>query len=188
MHLPALFVAAAPWPHCWSVHSTTNVVLATQILMPRRQEATFLRTALLLGLRNGEDAVAWADARLHSESDPPPALVEVALTPPSDLSALRIALEPLAEEPVAEATVRAILREAALALSGGRRSVSDSVHLFRQMRSMLPLTADLDEVLDGFVDAHMLAQVGIGPTVEEVELRIRTWMESRRHEDPPAAA
>ncbi len=156
--------------------------------MPLRAEATFQRTALLLGLTNGHAVVSWADERLHTEAEPPAALAEVALTPPSDLSALRIALEPLADEPVTESIVRAMLREAALAVAADRRTVADTVHLFRQMRSMLPLTAELDEELDELTDVHMLAQVGIGPTVEEVETRIRAWMARWTQDDPHAAA
>ncbi len=81
--------------------------------MPLRAEATFHRTALLLGLTNRHAVVSWADERLHTEAEPPAAQVEVALTPPSDLNALRIALEPLADEPVTESIVRARRREAA---------------------------------------------------------------------------
>ena len=163
-------------------------MLTRLLAMPLRVDATFHRTALLLGLTNGQAVVAWADERLHTEAEPPAALVEVALTPPSDLSALRIALEPLADEPVTESIVRAMLRETALALADERRNVTDTVHLFRQMRSMLPLTAELDEELDEFTDAHMLAQVGIGPTVDEVEARISAWIARWRQEDPQAAA
>ncbi|MCE9602977.1 MAG: hypothetical protein K8S21_12295 [Gemmatimonadetes bacterium] len=104
------------------------------------------------------------------------------------MSALRIALEPLADEPVTESIVLAMLREASLALADERRNVTDTVNLLRQMRSMLPLTAELDGELDDLTDAHMLAQVGIGPPVDEVEARIRASMAKWRQKDPPAAA
>lgn len=149
-----------------------------------RNEATLHRTALLLGLTTGVEVVAWADARLHTEDEPPHALIELSLTGPSDLSALRIALEPLAIEPVPPDVVHEMLLRAARDLAAGRRNVHDTVHLLRQMRGMLPLSVELDAELDHLTDAHMLAQVGIGPSVEEVESTIRHWLDVRPSASP----
>jgi hypothetical protein len=49
------------------------------------------------------------------------------------------------------------------------------MHLFRQVRLMLPLTTARDAALDDLIDAHMLAVAGIGSSVDEVEARVREW-------------
>lgn len=144
-----------------------------------RFEATRQRTALLLGLTGGEAVVAWADECLLADPAPHPALFDVSLTAPSDLSALRIALAPLADEPVPVEVVDAMLVRTAADLLDGRRSVADSMNILRQMRQMLPLSPALDGELDALVDAHMLAVVGIGETVDAVETRVVDWMRSR---------
>lgn len=143
--------------------------------MPLRNDATRHRTALLLGLTSGDAVVAWADDQLLRESAPPDALIDVSLTAPTDLSALRIALEPLADDPVPASIVEEMLAQAARDLISGRRSVADSMHLFRQVRLMLPLTAARDAALDDLIDAHMLAVAGIGSSVDDVEARVREW-------------
>ncbi|MBK7907536.1 MAG: hypothetical protein IPJ78_13380 [Gemmatimonadetes bacterium] len=143
-----------------------------------REEATEQTTALLLGLRNGASVVAWADAAIHASDAPDAALYEVSLTPPGDLSALRHALAPLAHDPVPERTVRAMLALAADDLAAGRRRADDTVRVLAQMRRMLPLPADVGESIDRLKDGHMLAEVGLGMTVDEAESRVREWLQS----------
>lgn len=138
-------------------------------------DATELRTALLLGLRQGPAAVAWADAMIHQLADPPAALFEVSLTPADDLSALRHALAPLCHDPVPERTVRAMLALAAADLDQGRRGAADTVRVLAQMRRLLPLPGALAEAMDDLEDGHMLALAGLGLTVEEAEARVRGW-------------
>jgi hypothetical protein len=138
-------------------------------------EATLQRTRLLLGLTDGAAVVAWADAHLIEHTDVPAALVDVSLTAPSDLSALRHALLPLATEPADSASIEAVLREVATALVDGKRSASDTVNVLRQMRRMLPLPTATDEELDALVDTLMLAEAGIGATVTEAEAAVYVW-------------
>ena len=59
---------------------------------PLRDQATFYRAALLLGLIPGKAVQHWADAIIHREEAPAPALFDVTLTPADDLSAMRGAI------------------------------------------------------------------------------------------------
>lgn len=138
-------------------------------------EATLHRTRLLLGLIPGADVVAWADARLAEMSAPSAALHDVSLTAPTDLSALRHALLPLAEARESRAVIETILREVASDLVSGRRNVHDTASVLRQMRLMLPLPALVDTELDEMIDVLMLADVGIGASVDEAETAVRKW-------------
>src|SRR5262245_18581331 len=60
-------------------------------------DATFYRSALLLGLVKGADVVAWSDSVIARDRDVPPPFVEIAATDPDDLTALREAIYPLCD-------------------------------------------------------------------------------------------
>jgi len=114
-------------------------------------EATYYRTALLLGLIQGEEVHRWAEGIIQRDPTPPPEILELVSIPSSDLSALRYGLWSLAVEPEPPAILRAMFGLLHADLTAGRRSVLDSVTVLRQMRSMLrlpaPLYADLNEAL-----------------------------------------
>ena len=57
-----------------------------------QDRAAFFRTALLLGLVRGETVVAWADAEIGQSPAPHPVFIELATTPPDDVTAMRLAL------------------------------------------------------------------------------------------------
>jgi hypothetical protein len=113
--------------------------------------ATYYRTALLLGLVRGEVVQAWAEQAIEREPELPRELVEVVSVPPTDLSALRQALWPLVAEPEPREVLEAMLGLLHADLSSGRRGLSDTLTVLRQMRSMLrlpaPLYADLNSAL-----------------------------------------
>jgi hypothetical protein len=134
-------------------------------------------TALLLGLVNGHDVVAWADGVIATSDAPHPALFDVSLTPPHDLSGLRVALQPLAGEGESPDLVREMLALAARDLATGRRSAADTVRVLAQMRRMVALPVGLDHELDALEDGHMLAQAGVEGTPAAAEARIRAWLE-----------
>jgi hypothetical protein len=146
------------------------------------QEATLHRTRLLLGLTQGTAVVAWADQRLLDMTNAPLELLDISMTPPGDLSALRLALLPLSEEPESSAVLRIVLGEVARDLLEGRRSVHDTASVLRQMRLMLSLPTLLDAQLDPLIDILMLAEVGIGVTVETAEEGVLRW--ARTQQDP----
>jgi hypothetical protein len=138
-------------------------------------EATLQRTRLLLGLTDGAAVIAWADAQLLQLAVAPPALLDVSLTPASDLSAMRMALLPLAGEPEDPAAVSAVLQEVAADLVAGRRLAADTVSVLRQMRRMLPLPVAVDADLDALIDTLMLAEAGIGASVADAEQAVLAW-------------
>jgi hypothetical protein len=141
-----------------------------------RQQATFLRAALLLGLESGQRAVRWADSLIPGETDALKALVGLALTNPEDVTALRAALLPLSREPEPVATLLAILGRVAREVEIGARGVRDSVALLRQIRLRLALPDSLAEQLDALQDDYMLAAAGVGRCVASVEERVRAWL------------
>ena len=75
--------------------------------MDHASQAALYRAALLLGLMRGEDVIAWADAVIASDAAAPAACVEIATTPPGDLTALRERLFALCEGRESPATVHA---------------------------------------------------------------------------------
>jgi hypothetical protein len=141
-----------------------------------RQQASFLRAALLLGLESGQRAVRWADSLIPGETEALKALVDLALTDPEDVTALRAALLPLAREPEPVATLLAILGRVARDVEIGARGVRDGVLLLGQIRRRLALPAALAEQLDALQDDYMLAAAGVGGRVASVEERVRVWL------------
>ena len=114
-------------------------------------DATYYRTALLLGLVRARTVQDWAERVIASEAHPPAALLELASLPGEDLSALRRALWPLVEEPEPPAVVERLLALLSTDLAAGRRSLADTLTVLRQMRSLLRLPpqiyADLNAAL-----------------------------------------
>jgi hypothetical protein len=149
-------------------------------------EATLQRTRLLLGLTQGAAVVEWADAHILAMPTVPEALLELSLTSPTDLSALRLALGPLSEEPESPAILQRVLQEVAADLLGGRRNVADTAAVLRQMRLMLRLPAGLDAELDPLIDTLMLAEAGIGVSVGDAEEQVRRWALSAAVDDARA--
>ena len=141
-------------------------------------EAGLHRARLLLGLTTGAAVIAWADARILELADVPDALIEVAATPPDDLSALRHALLPLAPEADESAHVGQILQDVARDLVAGRRSPADTTTVLGQMRRMLPLPVAVDAELDELIDTLMLAEVGIGTSVPEATDTVVAWAQA----------
>ena len=127
-----------------------------------RFEATYYRTALLLGLVKGDRVHRWAERLIERETDPPAPLFEVVSTAPGDLSGLRHALWPLVVDPEPLAVLQALLGLLSADLTNHRRSLADTLTILRQMRSMLRLPpslyADLTAALVEY--AHQGAQEG----------------------------
>ena len=121
-------------------------------------EATYYRTALLLGLIPGEEVLRWAERIVEREAAPPPALLELVAVPATDLSALRYGLWPLAIEPEPPEVLHAMFGLLHADLAAGRRGVEDTVTVLRQMRSMLRLPAPLYEELNEALVSHGLAK------------------------------
>jgi hypothetical protein len=118
-------------------------------------EATYYRTALLLGLIRGEAVHRWAEQVIEQDPEPPPAFFEVGSALPTDLSGLRDALWPLVVEPEPSVVLEAVLGLLHEDLASGRRGFTDTLTILRQMRSMLRLPSDLYASLN----AAMVASV-----------------------------
>lgn len=114
-------------------------------------EATYYRTALLLGLIKGEVVHGWAEQVIEDQPNPPHAFFEIVSVAPTDLSALRYALWPLVIEPDPPVVLRAILGLVHADLTSGRRGLTDTLTVLRQLRSMVRLPplmyADLNSAL-----------------------------------------
>ena len=147
-----------------------------------RDQATFYRAALLLGLVRGDEVVRWADAELARAQNPPAALCDVALTPTGDgsaLTALRAALRPLADEREPPAVVERLLRNVTEDFSSGRRNARDTITLLGQMRDSVVMSDELREQLHPFSIQNMFASVGAKGSIGDVEARLREWLATR---------
>jgi hypothetical protein len=117
-------------------------------------DATYYRTALLLGLIRGDVVHRWAEQAIAREPEPAPELIEIVSAPSTDLSALRHALWPLVMEPAPRAVFEAVFGLLHADLASGRRSVSDSLTVLRQMRSMLRLPPTMYAELNSMLVAY----------------------------------
>jgi hypothetical protein len=121
---------------------------------PHTERATYYRTALLLGLVDGAAVHDWAQHVIEKDGHPSAAFFEVISADPADLSALRQALWPLVIEPDPPRVLRSLFAQLGSDLTEGRRGITDTIAILRQMRSMLRLPADMYEGLNAAVVAH----------------------------------
>jgi len=122
-----------------------------------RAQATWYRSALLLGLVDGADATSWADELISRYSSPDNALTDLSLTDVDDLSALRIALQPLSDEQISTEVAAALCDAAAWALAHNERSAADTFALLRQARQMLTLPEKMADEIRDITTEHYLA-------------------------------
>ena len=141
-----------------------------------REEATFYRAALLLGLIRGDAVVRWSDAVLASDPDAPAAFVEIASTPADDLSAMRHALYPLCDDRESAAVVRRLIGLVSQDLAGARRSFDDSVAVLSQIRRFLKLDAATDDALKTLLVDVWRARHGLGGDWGAAQARVREWL------------
>ena len=121
---------------------------------PTSSEATFYRTALLLGLIRGDIIHAWAERAIEREANPHAAFIEIVGVPVGDLSEMRHALWPLVIEPPPLEVLSAVIGLVQSQLAAGRRSVDDTVTVLRQLRSMVKLPKDLYDAINAALVAH----------------------------------
>lgn len=121
---------------------------------PHSEQATYYRTALLLGLVDGATVRDWAQHVIERQTDVPAALFELISIDTTDLTALRHALWPLVIEPDPPAVLRSILARLGADLQGGHRSLEDTIFVLRLMRSLLRLPPDLYEALNAALVAQ----------------------------------
>lgn len=118
-------------------------------------EATYYRTALLLGLIRGKVVHRWAERAIEQEAAPPQPLIDVVSASPDDLSGLRNALWPIVRDPEPREVLEAILGLLYADLKENRRGLADTLTIVRQMRSMLRLPADMYADLNATLVAHV---------------------------------
>ena len=134
-------------------------------------EATFYRSALLLGIVRGEAVHRWATRAIERDPNPPRSLVDVVSVPASDLSELRHALWPMVVDPEPEAVLRAIFRLLSDDLASDARGLNDTIAILRQMRSMLRLPPRIYADLNAALVAHAVEVAGSGG--------LATWLEQQ---------
>lgn len=123
------------------------------------EAATFLRTALLLGLIKPEDAIAWADDVVRHDPAPPSIVLTLAITAP-ELSSVREVLRPLAFDTEPSSVIHAVLGLAARDLARGRRGIDDTLQVFSQCRALLRLEPGLAREIAVLQMQHMVARSG----------------------------
>lgn len=140
-----------------------------------RAHATWFRSALLLGLVQGEEVIAWADAAIAREQVHDDALADVSLTAPGDLSALRFALQPLCDAYESPAIAAALFDRVARDLGSERRSTADTYTLLKQARQMLTLPTEHDAAIRELLVANYLDLHTPGGN-DAVHGRIGAWL------------
>ena len=141
-----------------------------------REQATFYRAALLLGLMRGDAVVEWSDRVLAVDPHAPSAFVDVAATPADDLSAMRHALYPLCDDREPASVVRAILGLVAQDLETGRRSFDDTMTVLSQVRRFLRVDATTNEELKALAVDVWQARHNPGGDLEAAKRRVREWL------------
>ncbi len=140
-----------------------------------RDEATYLRAALLLGLVSCEQVVTWAMLTVEEEAAPSAEMIDLSLTPP-ELTALREALRPLAalvENP--ETCVR-LLDAAAEDYLEGRRALADTLTVLQQLARNVPIPDAWAHAIKELIDDHMLTQAGVPGQRGEIAPRLERWL------------
>jgi len=126
-------------------------------------DATFYRTALLLGLVPGADVHRWAEQAIEHRRQPHDALFDIVSVPADDLTGLRNALWPLAIDPEPAAVLHRIFDLLHEDMRTHRREPADILTILRQMRSMLRLPpaiyANLNAMLVEYAKDHDAARV-----------------------------
>ncbi len=113
------------------------------------QEASFLRTALLLGLIPGSAVVRWAEEAIEKLESPPYPLSDIVSIHSEDITALRYALLDLCSEEISETVLHGIIGLIRRDLDTGTRTVHDAVMVLSQLRRFNRLDrAVYDELLE----------------------------------------
>lgn len=141
-----------------------------------REQATFYRAALLLGLIRGDAVIRWSDGVLARDSGAPAAFVEIASTPPDDLSALRHALYPLCDDRESSSVVHRLIGVASQDLESGRRSFDDTITVLSQIRRFLKLEPAFDDELKALLVEVWRARHGLGADRSATEIHVRVWL------------
>jgi hypothetical protein len=140
-----------------------------------RDQATFFRAALLLGLVPGDAIIRWADDIILRDDAAPAALFDVTLTPTGDLTAMRDAIQPMADDRESPGIARAVLALAHADLAAGRRNVSDTVRVMMQVRRLVAVPDEYRLELFTTEGQFMLAEVGMAD-MHAIEARLREWL------------
>jgi hypothetical protein len=143
-----------------------------------REQAAFYRAALLLGLLRGDVVVGWADDLIARDESPSAALVEIATTPPDDLTMLRQRLLAIGDEKESAAVVGKLLGLVQRDLTSGRRTFKDTMTVLKQLRGFLKLDPALNDQLKTLGLGVALAAAG-STDAAIAEQRVREWLEQQ---------
>jgi hypothetical protein len=124
-----------------------------------REQASYLRAGIALGLLHARDAIAWADVQLSGDAPVPLEVTELALAAPDQDVRVRELLGELAystfgeaESPVVVSALLDLLRADCVA---AKRSVVDTLAVLRHIAQALPLESDFKLALWHLAtDAH----------------------------------
>lgn len=143
-----------------------------------RDDATFYRSALLLGLIKGEAVVAWSDDVIARDPGAPHAFVDIASTDPADLTALREAIYPLCDskEAASAGVIHRILGCVSRDLASGRRGFDDTMTVLSQVRKFLRVGDAMNETLKSLAVDVWQARHNLGGTMDVAEQRVRDWL------------
>ena len=138
-------------------------------------EAAFLRAALLLGVVREQDVPDWAESLLLVQADAHGLLSDVIMAP-VELTAMRDALQPLADEADTTAVCAAILTFLAEDAVSRSLSAHDAVRVFTLLRTEFRLAPEGAWSAKRFEDRLMLAEGGVKTAVAPTRAEIDAWL------------
>ncbi len=136
----------------------------------QRDQAALFRAALLLGLVRGDVVVKWADEAIATGASPSAGFVEIATTPPDDLTLLRLRLLALCDDNPSADVLSALLGLVHRDLASGRRGFADTMTVLKQLRGFLKVGAALNDQLKTL-------GVDVATKAPGAEQRVRDWLQ-----------
>ena len=130
--------------------TTKNSWFVPKLLTEHLEQAGFYRAALLLGLIRGSVVVQWADEVIAHAPDVPAAFIEIASTPPDDVTALRLALLGVCAERESPIVVQRVLGLIGQDWASGRRGITDTMTVLKQVRQLLRVDPAVNDQLKAF--------------------------------------
>ncbi len=138
-------------------------------------EAAFLRAALLLGVVREQEVPDWAESLLLVQADDHGLLSDVIMAP-VELTAMRDALQPLADEADPTAVCASVLTFLAEDTTSRELSVHDAVRVFTLMRTEFRIAPEGAWSAKRIEDRLMLAEGGVKNAVAPTRAEIDAWL------------
>ncbi len=152
--------------------------MSTQVSLA--EQAAFLRAAIMLGLLPSGSAIGWADSVVERSAEPPSAIYDLALTPPTNWARVRDALGAIADAPLGQAesdsVVRAILDLLRADVLACRRGLGEVVALVYRMSCTLAVPGSVRWEMLALEEDYAIVSEGIAGDWPTITAIARDWL------------